>query len=99
MLLTGTKAVIMESGFCVLRGFIVIFGREFYESSLVKKYTYRTTVIYGEGINKHFYQNNIGKNYLNLLHHNYHKCHYLYTIVVSFCSDTNLVTQLKKFDI
>ena len=50
--------MIMDSIFCLLRDFIGMFERVVYGSALENKcILYRSTGIYGDGINAYFYQN------------------------------------------
>ena len=44
----------MDSGLCVLKGFIGMYNRGFYGSEVVKRCIYWPSVIYGDQINAHF---------------------------------------------
>ena len=52
--LWGTgKTVIRDSGLCVLKGLIGMYGRGVYVSTVVKKHRYWPSGIYGDKINAH----------------------------------------------
>ena len=54
------KAVIMDSGFCVLKGLLEMRKRGVYGSALIKKRCYWPRGVYGDAINDYFRSKNIG---------------------------------------
>ena len=48
------KAVILDSGLCVLKVILEVSKKRFYGSSLIKKSLYWTRGVHGDGINKYF---------------------------------------------
>ena len=55
------KTVIIESGFCVLKGFIGMYGRGVYGSAGANKRIYWPSGIYVDQINAHFNKNKMGE--------------------------------------
>ena len=59
------KIVIMDNGFCVIKGLMVTYYRVVYVSTMVKNHKYWPRRIYGDKINAHFEKKKIGE----------HECH------------------------